>query len=109
MVGMKQTPTAEAAPLDLQPASSPSRARRRVFYLVDSLDVGGTETQAVELALRMPVSRYDVTLGCLRAQGPLLERVEGSSVVVEEFYPKGGLDSPAGVWQLLRMAAFLRR
>ena len=27
---------------------------RKVFYLVDSLNVGGTETQAVELARRIP-------------------------------------------------------
>ena len=29
-------------------------SRRKVFYLVDSLNIGGTETQAVELALRIP-------------------------------------------------------
>ncbi len=109
MGGMKHAPSARAGPLDFKLAPAPARTRRRVFYLVDSLDVGGTETQAVELALRMPVSQYDVTLGCLRAHGPLRERLEGSTVAVEEFYPKGGLDSPAGVWQLLRMAAFLRR
>jgi glycosyltransferase involved in cell wall biosynthesis len=109
MGGMKHTPSAQAGLLDSEPASCASRTRRRVFYLVDSLEVGGTETQAVELALRMPVSQYDVTLGCLRAQGPLRERLEGSTVAVEEFYPKGGLDSPAGVCQLLRMAVFLRR
>ena len=52
--------------------------RRKVFYLVDSLNIGGTETQAVELALRIPAAGYDVTLGCLRARGPLLERLQGS-------------------------------
>lgn len=86
-----------------------ARARRKVFYLVDSLDVGGTETQAVELALRMPAADYDITLGCLRAEGPLLNRLQGSAVVVEEFHPTGGIDSPGGVYQLLRLVAYLRR
>ena len=85
------------------------RPRRKVFYLVDSLNVGGTETQAVELALRMPVSGYDVTLGCLRAQGPLLERLQNSPVVVREFHPAGGLDSAAGLYQLLRLSWFLKK
>jgi glycosyltransferase involved in cell wall biosynthesis len=109
MGGMKSAPTVEMAHPASQPDPESGRARRRVFYLVDSLNVGGTETQAVELALRMPVAQYESTLGCLRAQGPLLERLEGSAVAIEEFHPMGGLDSPAGVYQLLRLAAFLRR
>ena len=80
----------------------------QVFHLVDALD-GGTETQAVELVLCMPSAKYEITLGCLRARGPLLDRLRGSSVVIEEFYPKGGIDSPGGIYQLLRLAAFLRR
>jgi glycosyltransferase involved in cell wall biosynthesis len=82
---------------------------RKVFYLVDSLNVGGTESQAVELARRIPMAGYNVTLGCLRAQGPLLERLQGSAVVVREFHPKGGIDTPAGFYQLLRLGWFLRR
>jgi glycosyltransferase involved in cell wall biosynthesis len=85
------------------------RPRRKVFYLLDSLDVGGTETQAVELALRIPESGYEVTLGCLRARGPLLERLQGSQVAVREFHPQGGIDSPAGFYQLLRLSWFLRQ
>jgi glycosyltransferase involved in cell wall biosynthesis len=80
-----------------------------VFYLVDSLNVGGTETQAVELALRLPVSAYEITMGCLRAEGPLLEKLRGSAVSVREFHPAGGLDSPGGLYQVLRLAAYLRR
>ena len=83
--------------------------RRRVFYLLDSLHVGGTETQAVELARRLDPARYAVTLGCLRARGPLLERLRDSAVRVEEFHPEGGIDSAGGAYQLLRLAWFLRR
>ncbi len=82
---------------------------RKVFYLVDSLNVGGTEIQAVELARRIPMAGYEVTLGCLRAQGPLLERLQGTAVVVREFHPEGGIDTLAGLYQLLRLSRFLRR
>lgn len=92
-----------------RPEQGGVRARRKVFYLVDSLEVGGTETQAVELALRMPTNTYEVTLGCLRVKGPLLEKLKGSAVATREFYPKGGLDSPAGLYQLARLTNFLRR
>jgi glycosyltransferase involved in cell wall biosynthesis len=85
------------------------RPRRKVFYLLDSLNVGGTETQAVELALRIPRVGYDVTLGCLRAQGPLLTRLQGTPVVVREFHPGDGIDSPTGLLQLLRLSWFLRK
>src|SRR4051794_20229303 len=84
-------------------------ARRRIFFLVDSLNVGGTETQAVELALRLDPARYEVTLGCLKKEGSLLARVNGSPVKVIEFHPQGGFDSPGGIYQLARMQSFLRK
>ncbi len=91
------------------PAHGGAHPRRKVFYFLDSLEVGGTETQAVELALRLPASEYDVTMGCLRMKGPLLEKLEGTAVAVREFHPAGGIDSPAGLYQLVRLARYLRR
>jgi len=35
--------------LQAEPAGPGTRSRRKVFYFLDSLEVGGTETQAVEL------------------------------------------------------------
>ncbi len=86
-----------------------SDERRRVFFLVDSLHVGGTETQAVELARRLDPAQYEVTLGCLRVRGPLLARLEGSAVALRECYPSGGVDSPSGIYEMIRLARFLRR
>jgi L-malate glycosyltransferase len=83
--------------------------KRRVFFLVDSFNVGGTETQAVELARRMDPARYEVTLGCLKREGPLLAKLERTTVPVVEFRPGTGMDSPGGVKQTLRLALFLRR
>src|ERR1700689_594319 len=89
--------------------ASQASTRRKIFFLLDSLNVGGTETQAVELATRLDAERYDVTLGCLRARGPLLEKLAGTAVSVREFYPQGGMDSIQGIYQMFRLAIFLRR
>jgi glycosyltransferase involved in cell wall biosynthesis len=107
MNGMQTAPAAESVfpAVTLGQRAEP----RRVFHLLDSLNVGGTETQAVELVLRMPTSGYAITLGCLHAQGPLLEKLRGSAVRLAEFHPEGGLDSPKGLYQLARLTAFLRR
>jgi glycosyltransferase involved in cell wall biosynthesis len=105
---MPSTPVADRV-LNSAAARPPAGRRRKVFFLVDSLNVGGTETQAVELALRLPVSEYEIMMGCLRAQGPLLEKLRGSAVKVREFHPSGGLDSAAGLYELIRLARYLRR
>lgn len=83
--------------------------RRHVFFLVDSFEIGGTETQAVELALRLDPARYAVTLGSLRMSGPLLAKLNGSTVSVMEWDAGGGVNSPRGIYQILRLARFLRR
>ena len=106
---VSESPASVRLPTGRSSAHSEATHRRKVFYLLDSLNIGGTEVQAVELATRLNPDRYDVTLGCLRARGPLLERLTGSSVQVCEFYPKGGFDSPHGMYQMLRLARFLRR
>ena len=88
--------------------SAASGGRRRVFFLVDSLEIGGTETQAVELALRLDPADYAVTLGCLRMRGPLLAKLEGTAVSVMEWHVRGGVNSPNGMYQIFRLARFLR-
>ena len=102
---------AEGAEFNRRPSQigGPSDQRRRVFFLLDSLQIGGTETQAVELALRLDPAHYAVTLGCLQLVGPLLAKLEGSSVSVMEWKTRGGVNSPAGIFQILRLARFLRR
>ena len=85
-----------------------SNGTRCVFFLLDSLDIGGTETQAVELALRLDPARYRVTLGCLQLRGSLLARLKNSTVSVVEFRARAGVDSPSGIYQILRLARYLR-
>src|SRR5712691_9480508 len=80
-----------------------------VLYLVDTLNVGGTETQMVQAALRLHLMGCPVTVGCLRAKGPLLEVLQQAGIPVVEFPKKKTLLSANGVHQLVRLALFLRR
>jgi glycosyltransferase involved in cell wall biosynthesis len=81
----------------------------RVFFLLDSFMIGGTETQAVELARRLDPTRYHVTIGCLRREGPLLERLAGTNLPIVHVDVGGGIDSPSGMFAVLRLARLLRR
>ncbi len=81
----------------------------RVFFLLDSFMVGGTETQAVELARRLDPKRYQVTIGCLRREGPLLDWLKGTPVEIMEVDLGGGIDSPSGLLRIVKLARFLRK
>ena len=81
----------------------------KLFFLLDSFMIGGTETQAVELARRLDPKRYRVTIGCLRREGPLLERLRNTPVEIVEVKMGGGIDSPAGLLRIAKLARFLRR
>jgi L-malate glycosyltransferase len=59
--------------------------------------------------LRLDPARYAVTLGCLRMSGPLLAKLNGSTVSVMEWKAGGGVNSARGMYQILRLARFLRR
>lgn len=69
--------------------------------------IGGTETQAVELARRLDPSRYQVAIGCLRREGPLLERLKNTPIEIIEINLGGGIDSPSGLLRILSLARFL--
>lgn len=71
--------------------------------------IGGTETQAVELARRLDPKRYQVTIGCLRREGPLLERLKGTPVEIMEVDMGGGIDSPSGMLRIAKLARFFRQ
>src|SRR5271165_2472702 len=71
--------------------------------------IGGTETQAVELARRLDPARHQVTIGCLRREGPLLDRLKDTPVEIMEVNLGGGIDSPSGLLRIAKLASFLRR
>jgi L-malate glycosyltransferase len=85
-----------------------SAARARVLLVGDTLSVGGTEGQFVEIACRLPRARWDVRAACLRAEGPLRARLERAGV-----HPwscgAGSLWTPRAAAALARLARHLRR
>ncbi|MGH9434257.1 MAG: glycosyltransferase [Terriglobia bacterium] len=81
----------------------------KVFYFIDSLHLGGSEKQLVQTALRLDAAKYEVTVGCLHAEGPLADPLRKARINVLEFDPKGGVGSPSSVREMLRLARFLRR
>jgi glycosyltransferase involved in cell wall biosynthesis len=76
--------------------------------LVDTLNIGGTESQLVQLAVCMQRVGHRVTVGCLRAEGPLLQVMKRAGIPVVEFRKEKTLLSLNGARQLVRLAAFLR-
>jgi L-malate glycosyltransferase len=81
----------------------------RIFHMVNSLDMGGSEHQMVEVASRQKVRGYEVIVGCLSSRGSLIEVLKQAGISVIEFNPKGALFRPRGILQLLRLTWFLVR
>jgi glycosyltransferase involved in cell wall biosynthesis len=55
-------------------AAGGSRTRLRVAFGLDTLDIGGTELNAVRTAERLDPSRFALTVFHIHADGPLLDR-----------------------------------
>lgn len=88
---------------------STNRAGRRICHVIDSLYLGGSERQMVEVARRQKAAGYDVYVACLRAEGPLLSVLQEARVPIAEFSPRGSLLRPRGIYQICRFARFLRK
>jgi L-malate glycosyltransferase len=86
----------------------PSAHVRRVLHVIDSLDVGGTESQMVEVARRLDPRFYDVTVATLRAGGPLTKVLEDAGIRIIEFPKHRTMLSVQAAYQLIRMAWFIR-
>src|SRR5438445_11077898 len=81
--------------------------RPGILLIGDSLNVGGTEGQFVEVACGLDRSRWDIHLTCLDAVGPLRARIEASGVVVWSC-GRGSFKSPRFVLAACGLARYLR-
>src|SRR5437588_54293 len=81
----------------------------RVLLFIQLLELGGSETQCVELARRLAAEGYSVTVGCLRAGGPLRKKLLESGVRCVVFPVPGTLLRPYAILQMLKLVAFIRR
>ena len=75
-------------------AASGERRRIRVVHVLDNLNFGGTELNAVRTAERLDRDRFDVRFLCLQAHGPLRERLDAAGIPVGEI-PVTSLLSPS--------------
>jgi glycosyltransferase involved in cell wall biosynthesis len=76
-----------------------------IVQLVDSLDSGGLERVAVDLAIAHQAAGHRARFLCLHNAGELAPQAEAAGIPVEAFHKKRGLQ-PALFWQI---AASLRR
>jgi glycosyltransferase involved in cell wall biosynthesis len=83
-------------------------SRIRLVYCIDTMDVGGTELNAVRTAERLDRSRFELKIASLHPAGPLLERYRELGIPVINF-PIKSLYGPSMLVQGLRFFRFLRR
>src|SRR3989454_7430690 len=84
------------------------RPRRAAILLMgDTLGLGGTEGQFVELASRLDRSMWDVHVSCIRAEGPLRARLEAAGVRAWSC-GRGSLKSLGALAPGWRLARYLR-
>jgi L-malate glycosyltransferase len=80
----------------------------KIFYFVDTFNVGGTESQMTGVVLRL-AKRHDITVGCLKAEGRFLELLQQENIPVMEFDTGRGLLSMKGLQQLFRLTYVLAK
>ena len=80
----------------------------RLAQFTRSFHLGGTEVQVIELLRGLPAA-YDIHVGVLEAQGPLMETVRQLGFAPATFPLKGSLASLNTALQVARLARWLRR
>jgi len=81
--------------------------RPQVLLLGDSLTLGGTEGQFVEIARGLNRSRWSVHVGCFRAEGPNRARLDAAGVCPVS-YGRHSLRSPRFALSVVGLARSLR-
>lgn len=95
----------QAAGTAVTPVGSP----KRVLFIVDSFNVGGTESQVAQIAQRLVRLGISVTIGCLKAEGPLLEAVRSAKIEIVEFRLGNSLYALRSQREILRLARFIQK
>lgn len=65
------------------------------MHVLDNLNTGGTELNAVRTAERLDRARFDVQFLCLQAHGPLRARLDAAGIPVREIPVRGLLSASA--------------
>ena len=81
----------------------------RILMFIHSMDLGGSETQCVEVACHLAHEGYSVTVGCLSTGGPLEAKVLDAGLKLAVFPVPRSLLRPNAFMQMLRLVAFIRK
>src|SRR5688500_11776360 len=90
------------------PAGLEARPLVRIAYCIDTMQVGGTEMNAIRTAERLDRSQFELVVASLQHEGPLLERYRAAGIRVVHF-PMTSLYGLSALQQGLRMFRFLRQ
>jgi glycosyltransferase involved in cell wall biosynthesis len=88
------------------PAASAAHPMR-ILMFIQSLELGGSEKQCVEMARILARDGFDVTVGCMRRTGPLRRKIAEAGLPLVEF-PVGSLLRPSALVQMARLVRFIR-
>ncbi len=80
----------------------------RLVQFTRSFYIGGTEVQVLELLRGLPPS-YQLQVSVLQEAGPLVGELRKLGFTPEEFPLHGSLSRPNTVWQLVRLAHWLKQ
>jgi L-malate glycosyltransferase len=105
------------AELDLAPvrrvgahpvARASARGPVRIAYCIDTMQIGGTELNALRTAERIDRSRFEISVISLQPDGPLAERYRAAGIPVHP-YRLTSLYAADTIRQGIRLARWLRR
>jgi L-malate glycosyltransferase len=85
-----------------------SHAPVRIAYCLDTMQIGGTELNAVRTAERLDRSRFEISVISLQPDGPIAERYLAAGIPVHP-YRLQSLYAPDSVRQGVRLMRWLRR
>ncbi len=86
-----------------------SDPRPKLLHVIDSLNMGGTEKQCVELVRRIDQEKFTVCLATFNKNGPLLDEITASGIPLKEFEISGGFYHPKSLIQIFKLASFMRK
>jgi glycosyltransferase involved in cell wall biosynthesis len=84
------------------------QAPLRIAYCIDTMQIGGTELNALRTVERIDRSRFDISVLSLQPDGPLAARYRAAGIPIHE-YRLSSLYSPTTLRQGLRLVRWLRR
>jgi glycosyltransferase involved in cell wall biosynthesis len=101
-------PGATGTPASAKPVQLLSHAPVRIAYCIDTMQIGGTELNAVRTVERMDRSRFEISVISLQPDGPIAERYRAAGIPVHPYRLKS-LYAPDTVRQGVRLMRWLRR